>query len=71
MIDSSRGFAGNADVYGLGIRLGIYFQWAAQVIANFTLPNEVKNDMANAVWAFNLALVIADVAADVSESVHV
>jgi hypothetical protein len=29
-----RGFYGNSDIYGLGIRLGLYFQWAAFLIAN-------------------------------------
>lgn len=28
------GFQGNADLYGLGIRLGVYMQWVACVIAN-------------------------------------
>lgn len=57
--DGASGFEGNADAYGLGIRLGIYLQWTAQTLANFLLPADVAHDTAAAVVAFDVALAIA------------
>lgn len=53
-----KGFAGNSDFYGFGIRLGIYFQWAASLIAN-PLPKDERATMAGAYLTFSLALAIA------------
>ena len=36
------GFAGNNDLYGLGLRVGIYLQFIATFAAKFFLPNEFK-----------------------------
>ncbi|KAF2108511.1 hypothetical protein BDV96DRAFT_605573 [Lophiotrema nucula] len=36
-------FAGNADMYGIGIRLGVYITWAARVLATLISPSEVHN----------------------------
>lgn len=33
---------GNSDLYGLGIRLGIYFQIVASLLANFYHPEVLK-----------------------------
>lgn len=33
-----QGFQGNADLYGLGIRIGIYLQWVASLLSNNLLP---------------------------------
>lgn len=52
------GFVGNTDFYGLGIRLGIYSQWAASALANCFLPGEWKSNL-GASLAFALALVVA------------
>ncbi|KAI4867635.1 hypothetical protein F4820DRAFT_412900 [Hypoxylon rubiginosum] len=36
------GFDGHADVYGLGIRLGFYFQWYGAILASWIAPGEVR-----------------------------
>jgi hypothetical protein len=36
------GFAGNNDLYGLGLRVGIYLQFMATLAAKFFLPHEFK-----------------------------
>lgn len=36
-------FAGNADMYGLGIRLGYYLQWYGGIFASLLAPEEVPN----------------------------
>lgn len=53
-----QGFVGNSDFYGLGIRLGIYLQWVASLIANPLLKSE-RSNMAGAYLTFSLALAIA------------
>lgn len=52
------GFAGNPDVYGLGIRLGLYFQWIGSLTANFFLARERRPTLA-AFVVFNLSIAIA------------
>ena len=53
------GFAGNADFYGLGIRLGMYLQWLAQLLANVFLRGEWANLFgANMVFAFALTVAV-------------
>jgi hypothetical protein len=52
------GFIGNSDFYGLGIRLGIYLQWLASLIANPLLKSE-RSTMAGAYLTFSLALAVA------------
>ncbi len=54
----TRGFTGNSDVYGLGIRLGIYLQWLASLIANPLLKSE-RASMAASYLTFSVALAIA------------
>jgi hypothetical protein len=34
------GFEGDPDFYGLGIRVGLYIQWFASIVANVFLPEE-------------------------------
>ncbi|RPB26915.1 hypothetical protein L211DRAFT_753567, partial [Terfezia boudieri ATCC MYA-4762] len=34
------GFTGDADTYGLGIRIGLYFQWITSSIAYSFVPSE-------------------------------
>lgn len=36
-------FNGNADMYGLGIRLGYYLQWFGIILASPLAPDEVPN----------------------------
>lgn len=52
------GFIGNSDFYGLGIRLGIYLQWLASLIANPLLRGE-RASLAGAYLIFSLALAVA------------
>jgi hypothetical protein len=54
----SDGFTRNSDFYGFGIRLGLYFQWSATLIANVLLPNDWYA-MFGAYLVFSLALIIA------------
>lgn len=54
----TEGFIGNSDFYGLGIRLGIYFQWLASLIANPLLKSE-RASMAGSYLTFSLALAVA------------
>jgi hypothetical protein len=51
------GFEGNPDIYGLGIRVGIYLQWASCLIANHTLP-ETRIDLAKSYLIFLIAIVV-------------
>jgi hypothetical protein len=52
------GFGGLPDFYGLGIRLGMYLQWAASIIATFLIPSE-RRTAAGANAALSLAMFIA------------
>lgn len=52
------GFAGNADVYGLGIRIGIYLQWISGFLANCFHADSVQ-DMLSTNTIFLLALFTA------------
>lgn len=51
------GFPGNGDLYGFGVRLGLYLQWAATIAANTFLPQEASN-MRTINGCFQLALLI-------------
>lgn len=52
------GFSGNSDLYGLGIRLGVYLQWiTSQIAVYFHL--EGSNDLSGAYFIFSAALMIA------------
>jgi hypothetical protein len=52
------GFVGNSDFYGLGIRLGVYMQWLASLIAYASLPGE-RRGLACGYAIFSFALAIA------------
>lgn len=59
--DGQPGFIGIPDFYGLGIRLGFYFQWAASIIANVLLPDDQLNLVITYAFlslAFELALIV-------------
>jgi predicted branched-subunit amino acid permease len=45
--------SGNSDMYGLGIRLGYYFQWYGAIMARWIAPSEVKT------LAFSIDLFVA------------
>ena len=55
---NAQGFEGNPDFYGLGIRLGIYLQWASSLIASATSLGKERS-MAGTYVLFNIALYVA------------
>ena len=55
-----QGFEGNEDLYGLGIRVGIYLQWISSLIANNLLPEDRKG-LQKVYLIFSLAICIATV----------
>ncbi|KAF2816013.1 uncharacterized protein BDZ99DRAFT_127062 [Mytilinidion resinicola] len=57
-IASDRGFKGLPDFYGLGIRVGLYLQWDASIIANTWVRSE-RRTTTGANVAFFLALYVA------------
>lgn len=53
------GFAGNSDLYGLGIRVGIYLQWISSIIVNHFLSSQIKNYAAtNIVFGFAICVAL-------------
>ena len=52
------GFAGNPDIYGLGVRLGIYLQWLSCLLANHRLP-DTRSALAQAYMIFLTAICAA------------
>ena len=57
---------GNADLYGLGIRLGVYFQLVSTLFANHLLPDEIS--YANSI--FLLVVFVAVARATASRSIQ-
>lgn len=57
-MDKHCGFSGNSDLYGLGIRVGVYLQWISSQIAVF-FRLEGSNDLSDGYLIFQLAMVIA------------
>jgi hypothetical protein len=58
------GFSGNADMYGLGIRIGFYFQWYSTILASWIARPEVPSlRVSNSLFvaAAFLALIIQTV----------
>lgn len=56
--ETKSGFTGNPDFYGFGIRLGIYLQWWASLIANIYLRDDWASMLA-AYMVFSTALIVA------------
>jgi hypothetical protein len=52
------GFEGNPELYGLGIRMGVYFQWASALIIWRWYP-EGRTELGGAYLVFLFALLIA------------
>ena len=52
------GFDGDSDTYGLGIRIGVYTQWASGVIANWYVT-EMVHTMRVRATLFQMAMAIA------------
>lgn len=60
--NTSQGYDGNPDIYGLGIRLGIYFQWVGAVLSKwFRGEPEVLRDLLNENGVFLLAIFVASI----------
>lgn len=55
---------GNADLYSLGIRLGVYFQIVSTLLANHLLPNGISN-----AWDTNSIFLLVDFAAVVRATI--
>ena len=54
------GFSGNPDLYGLGIRLGIYLQWISSLLTNSLLPEGVSDSLdTNSIFLFAVFIAIA------------
>ena len=63
------GFDGNPDLYGLGIRLGVYLQWISSWIINTLAPeNASDNHQENSIFVF--AIVIAVLRAAVTSELR-
>ncbi|KAL6716375.1 hypothetical protein ACLMJK_005941 [Lecanora helva] len=59
--DTCNGFQGNTDLYGLGIRIGIYLQWISSLLTNIFLPNAISESLdTNAIFLFALFIAIAN-----------
>jgi hypothetical protein len=52
------GFVGNSDLYGIGIRVGVYAQWLSALLSNHFLSNS-REDVHSAYFLFSIALAIA------------
>ena len=58
--DVCNGFTGNADLYGLGIRIGIYLQWMSSLLTNVFLPHGVSDSLdTNSIFLFALFIATA------------
>ena len=62
---SSCSIDGNPDLYGLGIRLGIYFQIIATILVNHFVPDEVSG-----IWDTNGIFTLAVFAAVANATVN-
>ena len=52
------GFVGNSDIYGLGVRSGLYLQWVSSLLAKHLLPEE-STALMRSYLIFHIALCIA------------
>lgn len=56
------GFIGNADIYGLGVRLGLYIRWLTALITRLSSPSpDSVRDLLDTDAVFLLALFIAKI----------
>lgn len=54
------GFVGNPDLYGLGIRIGIYLQWLSSFLINVFLPEEQRSSAAaNIIFCTALSVALS------------
>lgn len=64
------GFDGNPDFYGLGIRTGIYLQWATSLVANHFLNEESVKSYLETNTVFLLAVFVALAVATVDKTLR-
>jgi hypothetical protein len=58
-------FIGNSDLYGLGIRIGIYLQWISGLLANSFLADSVQDLLAtNTIFLIALFTALAIISAE-------
>ncbi len=55
-----RGFEGNNDLYGLGIRISLYLQWLSSFLANNFLPG-TRQDLQKPYLIFSLAICLVTI----------
>ena len=63
-------FAGNSDFYGIGVRLGFYFQWFSGLLAFVVNPDD-SDAQADAQTIFLLSNLIALIILQVKHAAHV
>ncbi|KAI9737563.1 MAG: hypothetical protein M1834_009718 [Cirrosporium novae-zelandiae] len=57
--DVCTGFQGNSDLYGFGIRLGIYLQWISSLLANAFVPDMMPSALdTNSTFLFAIFIAI-------------
>ena len=55
------GLQGNPDLYGLGIRIGIYLQWISSLLTNVFLPSSVSDSLdTNSIFLFAVFIAVAN-----------
>ncbi|KAL8858529.1 MAG: hypothetical protein Q9178_005027, partial [Gyalolechia marmorata] len=62
-----QGFMGNTDLYGLGIRTGLYFQWISALLANNLLP-DTRQELQKIYLVFSLAICLATIIASFAKT---
>ena len=56
----NNGFQGNDDLYGLGIRIGIYLQWISSLLTNVLLPTGTSDYLdTNSIFLFAVFIATA------------
>jgi hypothetical protein len=68
------GFVGNPDLYGLGIRLGVYFQWLSVFVISYWYPGasmELAEDYTIFLTAVSIAALVITAEADSTYAVEV
>ena len=62
-----QGFIGNTDLYGLGIRTGLYLQWISALFANNLLP-DTRQELQKIYLIFSLAICLATIIASLAKT---
>ena len=55
------GLEGNPDLYGVGIRIGIYLQWISSLLINAFIPSGVSDSLdTNSIFLFAVFIAVAN-----------